>query len=158
MNTNEFASHFPALDLGEDDLVSLGYSFCHISVFDHWLNEHEAADNPIMSYSIALDSGEVDGYLQGEMRFLNLYSFLSSGGVMCSRPSPQRIFKEFTSELEQIFVNSLREKKLMDVYFKGAGVRIIGRYDRTDLVIADSPAHLKFLLSRVNEFGLFGLN
>ncbi|MBP2489549.1 hypothetical protein R1538_13215 [Rhizobium leguminosarum] len=154
MVKNDFAEHFPELDLGEDDLASLGFSFCHISVFDHWLSAQEAADNPFMSYSIALDAGELEGYLQGEHKLLKFYSSLSSLGVICNRPSPLRVFEAFTAELEQIMISSLREKRLMDLYFKVAGVRVIGRYDRTDLVIADSMKQLDSLRLKVREFGL----
>jgi len=157
MIAKDLTEHFPELDLGEDDLASLGFSFSHISVFDHWLSEQEAADNPLMSYSIALDTGALEGYLQGEQKFLSFYMFLSTDGVVCNRPGPLRMIEALTPELEQIFVNSLREKRSMDVYFKGAGVRIIGRYDRTDLVIADSKEQLGSFLPQAHEFGLFEL-
>lgn len=157
MVATDFSEHFPELDLGEDDLASLGFSFCHISVFDRWLSEQEAAENPLMSYSIAQDAGALEGYLQGEQKFLSFYSSLSKYGVVCNRPRPLRMFEALTSELEQIFVSSLREKRSMDVYFKGAGVRVIGRYDRTDLVIADSQVQLNSFLPKAREFGLFEL-
>ena len=157
MVVEDFIKHFPELDLGENDLASLGFSFCHISVFDHWLNEQEAADNLLMSYSIALDAGALDGYLQGEQKFLSFYSSLSTCGVVCNRPGPLRMFEALTPELQEIFVNSLREKRSMDLYFKGVGVRIMGRYDRTDLVIADSQEQLNSFLPKAHEFGLFEL-
>ncbi|WP_146171864.1 hypothetical protein [Pseudoduganella armeniaca] len=157
MVAKDISEHFPELDLGEDDLATLGFSFCHVSVFDHWLSEQEAADNPLMSYSIALNAGALEGYLQGERKFLNFYSSLSMFGVACNRPGPPRMFKTLTPELENIFVNSLREKRSMDVYFKEAEVRVIGRYDRTDLLIADSQEQLNFFLLKAHQFGLFAL-
>lgn len=152
-----FSSHFPEIDLGEDDLASMGFSYCSISVFDHWLGEDEASENPLMSYSIASDSGVLEKYLEGEKEFLNFYSSLSDCGVICNRPGTLRKFESINSELEQIFVNSLREKRLMDVYFIGSGVRVIGRYDRTDLIIADTPEQLNSLRAKVVQFGLFVL-
>jgi hypothetical protein len=157
MVAQDFSEYFPELDLGEDDLASRGFSFCHISVFDHWLSEQEAADNPLMSYSIALDAGALEEYLQGEKKFLNFYSSLSTFGVVCNRPGPLRMFEASSPELEQIFVNSLREKRSMDVYFVGAGVRVIGRYDRTDLAISDSQEQLDSFLTKAHEFELFEL-
>lgn len=157
MRMNDFAKYFPEIDLGVDDLVTLGLPFCHISVFDHWLSEHEAAESPFMSYSIALDSGGLEGYLKGEQKFLNLYSTLSRLGVVCNRPRPLRFFETLVAELEQVFTDSLREKRSMDVYFRGVGVRVIGRYDRTDLVIADSQEQLISFISKAYEFGLYEL-
>lgn len=150
--------YFRELDLGEDDLASLGLHICHISVFDHWLSEEEASKNPLMSYSIAIDAGASEEYFHGEQKFLKLYASLSAAGVLCNRPGPLQVFETFNFELERIFINSLREKRSMDVYFKEACVRVIGRYDRTDLVIADSQMHLDALRLRAKKFGLFQLN
>ncbi|UGQ48732.1 hypothetical protein [Massilia endophytica] len=150
----EFAKHFPDIDLGEDDLDALGISYFHVSTFDHWLSEPEADDCQYLNYSITLDAGALEQYFVGEQRFLDFYSTLAVDGVICNRSGPLRVFETATSELREIFVNSLREKRLMDVYFCGAGVRIFGRYDRTDLVIADGPQQLEALRTKVANFGL----
>ncbi|MDZ5649311.1 hypothetical protein [Nitrospirillum sp. BR 11828] len=154
---NDLSKHFPLLDLGDGDLAVPGHLFCHVSIFDHWLDEQEA-DHPLMCYSTALAAGALDEYMLGEQKFLKFYSLLSKGGVICNRPGPLRIFEAMTPELEHIFVDSLREKRFMDVYFKGTGVRVIGRYDRTDLVIADSQEELRSFQLKSHDFGLFELN
>ena len=45
----------------------------------------------------------------------------------------------------------------MDVYFVDFAVRVMGGYDRTDLLIAETPQKLEPLLSHVSKFGLFVL-
>lgn len=154
----DFSGYFPAFDLHEDELVQLGLSSCYVSIFDRWLSEQEAADSPLMSYSIALDAGCLEEYMRGERKFLRFYSSLSGDGVICNRPGPLRRLEANSGLLEDVLVNSLREIRLMDVYFIGAGLRVLGGYDRTDLVIAECREKLVSFQRRANEFGLFHLS
>ncbi|SHL51482.1 hypothetical protein SAMN05444272_0762 [Roseibium suaedae] len=111
-----------------------------------------------MSYSIALDAGCLEEYMRGERKFLRFYSSLSGDGVICNRPGPLRRLEANSGLLEDVLVNSLREIRLMDVYFIGAGLRVLGGYDRTDLVIAECREKLVSFQRRANEFGLFHLS
>lgn len=150
-----FDAHFPEIDLGVCDVSTLGLPHCFVSVFDHWLNEQEAETCKWMSYSIAAKSGNLGFYLQGENKFMELYETLGRHGVLCKHPRPLREFKKINAELEQVFLDSLRETRFMDVYFMGYGARILGGYDRTDMAVADSPERLVALSSEVSKSGLF---
>ncbi|OBZ96469.1 hypothetical protein ADU59_07060 [Pararhizobium polonicum] len=135
----------------------MGIAYAYISVFDHWLSEEEAGASPLMTYSLALQKGRLDDYLAGERKFLELYRMLGRHGTICNRPRPVRKFETVDVRLEKVMVDSLREKRLMDIYFSDFGVRVLGGYDRTDLLIAETLQKLELLLSQVNQFGLFVL-
>ncbi len=150
-------AYFPELDLGECDLAAMGLAYANISVFDRWLSEGEAESNPLMSYSIAMDAGKLDDYLAGEHKFLSLYRVLGQRGVICNRPGPLRKFDRIDAQLEQILKGSLREKRFADVHFVDFGVRVIGGYDRTDLIVAESSELLDLLSPEVAKCGLFML-
>ncbi|WP_104662966.1 hypothetical protein [Ensifer adhaerens] len=156
-SNNSLDGYFPELDFGIDTLSSPDLHHINVSVFDHWLSQEEAADIPIMSYSIAHDEAMMASYLHGEEKFLRLYRSLSKQGVLCNSPTPARNFDEIDDEIEQIFVDSLREKRAMDVFFKSHELRVIGRYDRTDLFIARDPAFLVKIREEVAKAGLFVL-
>ncbi|MBP1860713.1 hypothetical protein [Rhizobium herbae] len=147
--------HFPELNFEEKDLSEMGLAYARISVFDHWLSAVEAKSSPLMSYSIALAAGKLDDYLAGEHKLLDPYRMLGHHGSICSYPRPFRKFDTVDVKREKILMDSLREKHLMDVYFMDFGIRVMGGYDRTDLLIAESPSELELLLSHVSQFGLF---
>ncbi len=154
---NSLEAHFPELDFEEKDISEMGLAYASISVFDHWLSEEEAGASPLMSYSIALRAGKLDDYLVGEHKLLELYRMLGRHGAICNYPRPFRKFDIVDVELEKVLMSSLREQRLMDVYFADFGVRVMGGYDRTDLIIAESPKQLELLCSQVSKFGLFVL-
>ncbi len=145
-------AHFPDITDFEPRETSPLFSF--ISVFDHWLSEEEAANSTIMFHSLALESGSIADYLEGERRFTELYQSLVRGGIVVARPGPMRRLETPTAEFEKIIRDSLRETYLMDVYFEGFGVRIVGGYDRTDRAIADSVDQLATFKTEVRKFGL----
>lgn len=154
-DTKSLAMHFP--DIDKRELSDLGSPFAFVSVFERWLSEEECASCRLMTYSIALEAGEIDGYLAGEGRFLDLYCALGKAGMIVGWPQPFRRVEAETTEFEGILRESLREQHLMDVYFEGYGVRIRGGYDRTDVIIADSVEQLSALEFEVRRFGLFTL-
>ena len=68
--------------LGEDKpFRDWGDLVLHISVFDHWLTEAEAASNPAMFYRLAVEQGNLQRYLEGEQRWLSFYRELASEGA-----------------------------------------------------------------------------
>ncbi|WP_222370199.1 hypothetical protein [Rhizobium leguminosarum] len=42
----------------------------------------------------------------------------------------------------------------MDIYLEGYGVRILGNFDRTDVIIADTREQLDVLEAEIAKFGL----
>ncbi|MGO6749837.1 hypothetical protein ACC755_17840 [Rhizobium ruizarguesonis] len=154
-NDISYQIHFPDLDLGEDDLNDGRFTYLNVSIFDHWLTEGEAGDSRIMSYSIARSSGKIDEYMDGEKKFLELYRSLSKRGVICNRPEPLRRLDIADEELNQIFLNSLREQRSMDVFFVSCKARALGRYDRTGLFIIEDAACLSALKEEIARAGLF---
>ena len=134
------ADHFPPIDVGDDVPGLDRYVVRNVSVFDHWLDETEAAESGIMSYGLAVDSGHIDAYVAGEKKFLNFYKALACEGVIVDRPGPRRILQPQDPEFEELLLASLRESCFMDAYFPRYKVRIIGRYDRTDLALLEREA------------------
>ncbi|MBB2750051.1 UNVERIFIED_ORG: hypothetical protein GGI57_000724 [Rhizobium aethiopicum] len=157
-DNSSYKVHFPDLDVGEDDLNDGRFTYLNVSIFDHWLTEEEAEDSRIASYSIAKSNGKLDEYMGGEKKFLKLYRSLSKQGVICNRPGPLRRLEIVDKELNRVFVNSLREQHLMDVFFVNCKVRAFGRYDRTDLLIIEDAAFLSDLKEEIASAGLFVLH
>lgn len=144
--------HFPDLsDVFEGAQPSL---VLNISVFDHWLTTDEADTSDVLSFDISRARNATDRYLLGEQKFLRLYSLLSSGGVICNRPRPLRKFDGLDEELRSIVVESLREQSFMDLYFVAYNTRVVGRYDRTDIAIANPATDLEGLRDAVIKCGL----
>jgi hypothetical protein len=151
----EFDGYFPDVDFSQIDMSLTGYVYGRASLFDHWLSEEEAEASRVMFYSQALGEGLLEEYLVGERRFLALYLSLSKLGVVCKYPGPLRRIEFGDSALESVIVNSLREKRSMDIYFIGARVRIVGGHDRTDLLICENAGDLEAISLKVKEAGLF---
>lgn len=59
--------------------------------------------------------------------------------------------------MEAVFIGSLREIKFMDVFFLGFGTRVIGGYDRTDLVIAKGENELSKVALHASDYGIHAL-
>jgi hypothetical protein len=145
---------FPEFDLGVDDLPA-NYCSTNVSVFDHWLTEDEASSCDIITFRSAMEANAETSYFEGERRFLNFYLALASNGVICNRPFHGKILSRDDLSLKSILLASLREQKLMDVYFKGLRARVIGRYDRTDLVLVRDPSDLEMVRIAAESFGLY---
>ncbi len=147
---------FPEVDFSLDDIGLPNYSFKHISIFDHWLGDDESAACDIFTYASAVESEKLSEYLAGELNFINCYNFLARVGVICNYPGPRRVILQNGLEIHDIFVNSLREKRLMDVFFVADQVRVIGRYDRTDMIIYQNKfkGNLPFA-ECISRFGLY---
>ncbi|EJC78289.1 hypothetical protein Rleg10DRAFT_7022 [Rhizobium leguminosarum bv. trifolii WSM2012] len=148
-------THFREIDFGEDELSAKGLTLLNVSIFSHWLSEEEASESALMSYALACSAGKLDDYLKGEKKFLDLYQSLSGQGVICNRPGPLRQFDIVDEELTQIFIDSLREHRSMDVFFVSCKARFVGRYDRTDLIILEDAGSLGDLQEEVGRSGLF---
>jgi hypothetical protein len=91
------------------------------------MSEIEAESCLVTCFSQALKHGMLNKYNDGERKFLSLYQALAIDGVACNRPGLPRLIHCDDPQLEAIFVDSLREKRFMDIYFLSAGVRVIGR-------------------------------
>jgi hypothetical protein len=151
----EYESYFPEIDFGSADLALTAYVYARVSIFDHWLTEQEADVNKILCYSLAVKEGATAEYFDGEMKFLKLYRSLSSSYVICKHPGPLRRLDLGDPELEHVIVNSLRENRFMDVYFIAERIRVVGCYDRTDLVLFENEGDLDAFHVKVKEAGLF---
>ncbi|MEZ2126796.1 MULTISPECIES: hypothetical protein [unclassified Sinorhizobium] len=140
-----------------DDVGKAKTPYLNVSVFDHWLNEKEADDCDILAYKIAVNRGRENAYLSGEQQFLQLYRKLGEGGIVINVPGPLREIYNNCSEVDEIFKNSLREKKLMDVFFPIYSVRVLGGYDRTDLFVLHDWKKYTQLINIVEEVGLYAI-
>lgn len=158
MTAKEFLEKFPDLELQRESLNKLGCSYGYISVFDHWLSEEEAEKCDFMSFFIANRRGAIKEYTDGEMKFMEFYRSLADEGGLLNRPRPQSKFESFDEQIREKVLDSLRETKFIDAYFMKFNVRIIGGFDRTDLVIFDSNSDVGGFLGDVNRFKLFFLN
>lgn len=156
-----FTEIFPEIDfglVGLPELTAMGYIFRHVSVFDHWLTDDEASASNIITFEASVKNNAEMAYLDGERRFLDLYFSLACEGVVCNRPTHERtLFKE-DKFLEDVLLKSLRERCLMDVYFKNCQARVVGGYDRTDLILVRSESDLKRICIEVQKAGLHVLN
>ncbi len=152
--TRPLDAYFPEVEIGEVDPSSNGYVAVNVSLFDHWLTDDEADTSKTLCYGVAVDAGALDEYLEGERKFLDFYESLAVDGVICNRPAPLRLMNANDPEFREIVVASLREKKSMDVYFLSASVRIIGRYDRTDLALLERVTDLPAFGAKVRGAGL----
>jgi hypothetical protein len=148
------AELFPEIDLGADGLPAYYYS-TNVSVFDHWLTEDEASSCDIMTFRSAMEANAGASYFEGERHFLNFYLTLAADGMICNRPLHGEILSKDDSCLEPMLLASLREQKLMDVYFKSLRARVIGRYDRTDLVLVRDQSDLEKIRIAAENSGLY---
>lgn len=140
---------FPPLSRFDDaELARLGYRPLHVSVFDHWLSEAEAAACAYISRQLAEKRGALDAYAAGESRFLSLYHGLVLTGA-CDVDGPLS-----PVAAERIIRASLREEALMDIRFPEFRVRVVGGWDRTDLFLLEPGADLPALTARVTRAGL----
>jgi hypothetical protein len=154
MKTN-LDNYFSGFDNSVDDLSVGGHIYANISLFNHWLSEKEFPETQVLSYAIAVEAGVLDEYVDGENKFLAFYTALAKDGIIINWPRPLRMIEANELELENIFIESLREHKFMDVYFISARVRVIGGWDRTDLVLFESPTDMTNFKLEVERAGLF---
>lgn len=131
-----------------------------ISIFPHWLNEAEADDCKILSYSIAQSSGKLAEYLDGEQRLMHFYISLSDH-VWCYIDESWRFFLTNSSDFKTILKNSLRENniKFFDLYFSNYVIRLQGGFDRTDtFFIANIEMFERFIQEvEKNDLYILGL-
>lgn len=107
-----------------------------------------------MYYGLAVKTGSLATYAQGERRFLDFYLALASQGVLCRQDDTVRELAGDEPEFERILIDSLRENRLMDVYFIRDRVRAIGGFDRTDLLILENAADLFLIRTYAAQAGL----
>lgn len=137
-----------------NDLKPLGYVWTFVSVFDHWLSEADAETCPIMNYSSARSGNELTAYMAGEEQFRRFYAALAQQGCTCNHPGPRRSLVCPSQAFDDVIIASLREQRLMDVYFPGPKVRVVGGYDRTDIIIASTQAEIDALRPLKDSTGL----
>lgn len=140
-------------DYSDEYLKGMGYCPIRVSVFDRWLTVAEASESDIINFNTAVSMGAINKYLIGERAFLGLYSkitsnysnFLNCSGVQIEKSS-------------KIFVDSLREKELMDIYVPSYDLRILGGYDRTDTFLFKVNQINNDLCGMILNSGLFILS
>jgi len=141
---------FPSLSSFDDaDLRALGYRSLRISVFDHWLTEAEAAACPVINHAEALRQGALPAYEAGEARFLAFYDGMALTGVV----GPEGPLCPATAA--RVIRDSLREAALMDIRFPELALRVIGGWDRTDLLLLEPLADAAALTTRILRHGLY---
>lgn len=141
---------FPSLTSFDDaDLRALGYRILRISVFDHWLTEAEAAACPVISHGEALRRNALPAYEAGEAHFLGLYDGMALTGV-ADAEGPL-----CPATAARVIRDSLREVALMDIRFPELSLRVIGGWDRTDLLLLEPMADAGALTTRILRHGLY---
>lgn len=142
-------------DIFNDSYLGFKSQVC-VSVFDHWLTEEQAESSNVMSYNIALESGSLSEYEIGEKSFIQFYRGLK--GYVYVKQESDIIRTHVNSELFlSVLIGSLREKKLMDVFFETLQIRVVGGYDRTDLILMKGD-NLERLKKVAGASGLFILD
>ncbi len=111
----------------------------------------------LFTYRNAFKANQLQDYLAGERKFLALYNHLGNAGTTVNCPGVLRSINSAGSEFQRILRRSLREALFMDIYLEGYGVRILGNFDRTDAIIADTGEQLDVLETEIAKFGLYML-
>jgi hypothetical protein len=137
-----------------DALVQSGYVPRWVSVFDHWLTEAEAADCALMSYSQAVRHAQEPAYREQEARFMAFYADLL-GGSPATLPDGSAVGGANVSD---VLIRSLREQALMDIYLPARRLRVIGGYDRTDLLLFEHEGGIEAVAALATQYGLFVLS
>ncbi|GAB7126929.1 hypothetical protein JCM19000A_14360 [Silvimonas sp. JCM 19000] len=150
--------HFPEIYSGEGELIVPNIALMSISVFDHWLSEEEAGSCRFMNFKVALGQDAEDDYIIGEKRFLDFYSSLAVDGVVLNSDAQPEFMRNDDCRLQTVFLESLREKRLMDAYFVANQVRVVGGYDRTDLLILADQRYRAEIEVMAQNCGLFVLH
>lgn len=130
-----------------------------ISVFDHRLTEVEAEESPIMFYQLAREEGAETEYLKGEKLWLDFYGELSRAGAAITIPGSQRVVqvRAESGRLKRTIIDSLRERRPMNVVFYTYPLRAIGGYDRTDHLLASTSKVRDQVAEVARRAGLFVL-
>ncbi len=149
---------FRTLAAFDDDSLSLaGYARVALSLFDHWLTEAEFVDCRRLSFDMAVESGMRAEYLKEEALFLDFYRKAFASGVYCATGPSMTWFPGWTDDLQAVVVASVREWRLMDVYCPSMRLRVMGGYDRTDLLLLERFAPRDEILGMIQDSGLFAL-
>ena len=149
---------FRSLTAFDDDSLRLaGYAKVALSLFDHWLTEAEFVDCQKLSFDMAVQSGPRAEYMKEEARFLDFYRTAFAAGVYCAIGPAMTWFPTWTDDLRGVVVASLREWRPMDVYCPSLRLRVMGGYDRTDLLLLESLAPRDDILRLIQDSGLFAL-
>ncbi|NQE63200.1 hypothetical protein E1H18_3456 [Caulobacter sp. RHG1] len=109
-----------------------------------------------MFYDLAKESGSIASYLEQEERFVRFYADLLTGEDWLDASSPELLRSGLDERaLEQVVRPSIREQKLMDIYVCDRRLRIIGGYDRTDLLLFQDDAMIANANDIARKRGLF---
>ena len=153
--------HFP--DLGswsEQEVRSVGYHRCSVSVFDHWLTPEEASACSFLSYHDAVSAGLSEAYEAQELRFLSFYQTLFAGGVYrragVGRTKTSATFHQgWDRRLKKDVKRSLRDHRHMDVYIPALSLRIAGSWDRSDALLFENAELMPAVAALAVSHGLF---
>ena len=141
----------------DESLRRKGYDKIVVSLFDHWLSDVEYAACRRLSFDMAVQAGLRDHYEREEQRFLTFYGAAFAAGVYCAGDGPLTWRPSWNADLIGVVRDSLRERRLMDVYVPALRIRVMGGYDRTDLLLLDRYARRDDILQLIRSSGLFAL-
>jgi hypothetical protein len=152
-------TNFPEIEpYQRAQIEELGYLPLHLSVFDHWLTREECEGCDLINYETALSAAKIVEYQAGEDKFIDFYRrLIGADEVSVNEDDP--VYRAHSETLfNAIIVPSLRERKLMDLFVERANVRIVGGYDRTDLLLAREEAQRQALRQLARDVDLFLLD
>lgn len=143
----------------EDPYRDWGDLRLQVSIFDHFLNEEEA-DNPLIFYRLAREKGVEAEYRDGENKWLDFYHHLSRDGATIGGTDGIRLrhLSPASGRLYRIIIDSLRERRLMNIVFRAEPVRVLGGHDRTDLLLPPNKEVRDRLKLIARDCGLHPLN
>lgn len=143
----------------EDPYREWGDLWLQVSIFNHYLKEAEM-NNPLMFYRLACESGVEAEYLDGENRWLTFCRYLSREGATIGGVDGLRLInlRSTSGRLRKIIIDSLRERRLMNVIFKAEPVRVLGGHDRTDFLLPPNVEVRERLKLIAKDCGLHALN
>jgi hypothetical protein len=115
-------------------LESLGYVPMWVSVFDHWLSPEESNSSPILSYNISLSANRFEEYRVGEEKFIDFYATIIKDNVVLNLQTGVA-HNSMSDSIQSVILDSLRETRLMDIFIENSNIRVLGGYDRTDIIL-----------------------
>ena len=126
-----------------------------VSTFDHRLTADEADARPMSYREFGRD--KLDDYLVGERRWKSFYRELAADGAMIGNRQNDKLLDlaPTSGRLARVVRDSLRERRLMNVIFKRWPVRVLGGFDRTDLLLPLNREVRDRLEASVKAYGLF---
>jgi len=150
---------FPELEnFDDEEFARQGYIPRWLSIFEHWLSTEEADACAYLFFEQALKAGLEALYLEQEARFLSFYRDLLTGPISGYSDGTLSFYEGWGDMLAKDIQASLREKCFIDLHCSRRQLRIMGGYDRTDLLLFKNIGQIPLVQDLSTRHGLFLLS